>query len=207
MTGGLPSRARGRLTPLPPAGRGQRIGLFGGSFDPPHAGHAHVVHAALSRLKLDRIWVLVTPGNPLKGGPSLELRERMRALERLIAHPTATLTALEADAGLRWSRDTVRYLLKRRPDLRFVWIMGADNLAGFHRWGGWRGIAESVPIAIVDRPGARFAPMNARAAIALARHRLPERAGPRLAGAATPAWVFVHARLRPESSTALRTAR
>lgn len=201
-------RRMGRLVPLPPHGRGQRVGLYGGSFNPPHAGHAHVVHAALKRLDLDRIWVLVTPGNPLKDPRQLAaLPERMAALSALIDDPRVTVTDLEARAGLRYSRDTVHYLCTRAPDVRFVWIMGADNLATFHRWQDWERIADSMPIAVVDRPGSSTAPLSSPAGRAMERFRLPERAAPSLAAHAPPAWVFLHGRQMPHSSSALRGAR
>jgi nicotinate-nucleotide adenylyltransferase len=201
------TRAAGRLVPLPPHGPGQRIGLFGGSFDPPHAGHAHVVRTALVRLALDRVWVLVTPGNPLKRGGPAPVAERMWRLRALISHPRVTVTDLESRAGLRFSRDLVGYLVRRAPAVRFVWIMGADNLAGFHRWQDWERIAARLPIAVIDRPGASFAPLSSPAATALAGARLPECAAPRLAATPAPAWVFLHAKRLPLSSTALRAGK
>jgi nicotinate-nucleotide adenylyltransferase len=198
-------RAIGRRVPLPPGGGGQRIGLFGGSFDPPHAGHAHVVRTALARLKLDRVWVLVTPGNPLKRrGPSLSTTERIAALRALLPEPRVTITDIETRAGLVWTRDTVAWFARHAPDHRFVWLMGADNLASFHRWGGWRSIAANVPIAIVDRPGGVFAASSARAAIALQRRRVPESRAGLLATTPAPAWTFLHARRVALSSTDLR---
>jgi nicotinate-nucleotide adenylyltransferase len=201
------TRSTGRLLPLPPHGPGQRIGLFGGSFDPPHAGHAHVVRTALARLALDRVWVLVTPGNPLKRGGPAPVAERMRRLRELISHPRVMVTDFEARAGLRYSRDLVDQLVRRAPGVRFVWIMGADNLAGFHRWQDWERIAASLPIAVIDRPGASFAPLSSPAATALAAARLPEAEAPRLADMPAPAWVFLHAQRLALSSTALRAGR
>lgn len=201
-------RTLGRFAPLPPHASHQRIGLFGGSFNPPHAGHAAVVRTALARLQLDRVWVLVTPGNPLKEARHLAgLDERMTALRALLSDPRVIITDIEMRAGLRYSRDTVRYLLSHAPQARFVWIMGADNLATFHRWQDWPRIAAAMPIAIIDRPGASFAPLSAPAAQRFAAARLPEHLAGTLADRRPPAWVFLHARRYPQSSTALRAAR
>jgi nicotinate-nucleotide adenylyltransferase len=201
-------RTIGRFAPLPPHAAGQRIGLFGGSFDPPHAGHAAVVRTALVRLRLERVWVLVTPGNPLKEARGLaRIEQRMAALCALLPSARVTITDIETRAGLRYSRDTVRYLRARAPAARFVWIMGADNLATFHRWQDWERIAARMPIAIIDRPGASFAPLSAPAAHRFAAARLPEHLAGALADCCPPAWVFLHARRYPHSSTALRAAR
>jgi len=198
-------KAVGRRVPMPAIGDGQRIGLFGGSFDPPHEGHAHVVRTAIARLRLDRVWVLITPGNPLKSvGPHLSLTERAARLRRLMPDPRVIITDLEARAGLVWTRDTVSFIRRHAPEGRFVWLMGADNLASFHRWGGWRKIAHSLPMAVIDRPGNGFAPLNARAALALAKARVPEYAAGDLALRPAPAWVFLHSRRFQHSSSALR---
>ena len=142
---------------LPPTTAGMVVGLFGGSFNPPHAGHAHVAATALKRLHLDRIWWLVSPGNPLKDVHALPpVAERLAAVRRLARHPRAVVTDLEARLGTRYTVDLVRRLVSLRPGVRFVLVIGADNWAGFHRWGGWRDIARLVPIAVVDRPGATF---------------------------------------------------
>lgn len=198
-------RQSGLLARLPVHGATGRIGLFGGSFNPPHEGHAAVIRTALTRLRLDRVWVLVTPGNPLKDAsllPSFE--ERAAALSRLVGDRRVDISNLEAQAGLRYSRDTVRYLVKRCPAVCFVWIMGADNLANFHRWQDWQRIAESVPIAVIDRPGASFAPLSSPAARTLAAFRWKEARAGALVKAQPPAWTFLHARRMPQSSTALR---
>jgi nicotinate-nucleotide adenylyltransferase len=127
---------------LPRHASGLRIGLFGGSFNPPHAGHRLVTLTALRRLKLDRVWWIVTPGNPLKDTRQLSpLDERMAAARRLMPEPMVDITGFEAGIGTRYTLDTLRYLKRRCPGVRFVWIMGADNLLQFHRWQGWREIA------------------------------------------------------------------
>src|SRR6185312_4598311 len=132
---------------LPPHGPGMRIGLFGGTFDPPHQAHLAASLLALKRLRLDRVWWLVTPGNPLKDTRGLApLAERMAAAATLTRHPRIDITGFEADLGARYSYDTISYLVARCPRTRFVWIMGADNLRSFHRWQKWREIVGLLPI-------------------------------------------------------------
>jgi nicotinate-nucleotide adenylyltransferase len=204
------------MIPLPPHAPGMRIGLFGGSFNPPHEGHLHVGRMALARLRLDRLWWLVTPGNPLKERAGLAtLDERLAAAKALARHPRITVSDLEArlDArletrsGARYTIDTIRYLRARCPTLRFVWIMGADSLASFHRWAHWREIAELVPIAVVDRPGMTLKSLNSPAALALAHARIRESDAAGLAARKPPAWVFLHGPRSNLSSTAIRAAR
>jgi nicotinate-nucleotide adenylyltransferase len=198
-------RAGGVPVRLPPAPRGLRIGLFGGSFNPPHEGHRLVTITALRRLRLDRVWWIVTPGNPLKNNRALPPTEaRVNAANRFLRHPRAVATGFEDLIGTRYTLDTLRWLVRRLPAVRFVWIMGADNLAGFHRWQGWREIARLLPMAVVDRPGATLRAPFGPAARFLARHRLEETDGPLLPDRLPPAWVFLHGRRSPLSSTALR---
>ena len=192
---------------LPRAGLGQRIALFGGSFNPPHRGHRHVAMAALSRLGVDAVWWIVTPGNPLKDGNELApLERRLDLAERLADHPRMAVTAFEAAAGIRYSADAVRYVKRRYPAVRFVWLMGADNLASFHRWQQWRDIMRQVPVAVVDRPGASRKAIASPAARAFAFARVREAEAGALADMAPPAWVFLHAPLDPTSSTVLRSS-
>ena len=190
---------------LPPHAPGMRIGLFGGTFNPPHEGHRLVSTIALARLGLDQIWWLVTPGNPLKQNDGLpSLGARMAAAHELADHPRIVVTGLEAQIGTRYTYDTVEWLTRRCPGLRFVWLMGADNLAGFHRWQHWRDIAALVPIAVIDRPGSTLKATSSPAGAWLAPHRLDETDGPLLAQARAPAFVFIHARRSDLSSTELR---
>jgi nicotinate-nucleotide adenylyltransferase len=189
---------------LPAFTRGMKIGLFGGSFDPPHQAHRAASLLALKRLGLDRVWWLVTPGNPLKDVRHLPpLEPRMKAARKLAHHPRIEVTAIEALSGTRYSFDTVAWLLKRCPGVHFVWLMGADNLANFHLWQNWRGIAARVPIAVIDR--ATAGPVLASpAAHRLASRRIPESMARRLPLLAPPAWIFLHGMKSGLSSSSLR---
>ena len=159
-----------------------RIGLLGGSFNPPHDAHRAISLFAIKRLKLDRVWWLVTPGNPLKDHGALrDLDQRAEAARAMADDPRIDVSCLESVIGTRYTVDTITYLRRRASGLRFVWIMGADNLAQFHRWQNWRRIASEVPIAVIDRPPQSFRALAAPAAQALARYRLPESRAGRLA--------------------------
>jgi nicotinate-nucleotide adenylyltransferase len=193
---------------LPPYAPGMRIGLFGGTFDPPHAAHRAACLLALRRLGLDRVWWLVTPGNPLKDTRGLApLAERVAAAKALAHHPLIDVTDVEAEIGTSYTYETVSYLVRRCRGVHFVWIMGADNLRSFHRWQRWRGITELVPIAVVDRLGPSLYSTASVTAQALGRFRLPETAATKLAECKPPAWIFLHGLKSPLSSTALRAAR
>ena len=171
---------------------GMRIGLLGGSFNPPHAAHRAISLFALKRLQLDRVWWLLTPGNPLKSNDGLHaLAERAEAARRIADDPRIDISCLEAVIGTRYTVDTIIHLRRRVSGVHFVWIMGADNLAQFHRWKDWRRIASDVPIAVIDRPPQSFRALAAPAAQALARYRLPENQATRLADQPAPAWVFL----------------
>ena len=184
---------------------GMRIGLLGGSFNPPHIAHRAISLFAIKRLKLDRVWWLVTPGNPLKDTGGLhDLDERVDAARRMANDPRIDISCLESVIGTRYTVDTITYLRRRTPGLRFVWIMGADNLAQFHRWQNWRRIASEVPIAVIDRPPESFRALAAPAAQALARYRLPENQAGTLADRRAPAWVFLTGMKLNLSSTGLR---
>ncbi|WP_296583615.1 nicotinate-nucleotide adenylyltransferase [Xanthobacter sp.] len=193
---------------LPFVTEGLRVGLFGGSFNPAHAAHRAASLLALRRLALDRVWWLVTPGNPLKDNRALPPLEERIAVARAVArHPRIDVTGFEAGIGTRYTYETLAYLVRRLPGVRFVWIMGADNLAHFDRWQHWRGLADLVPIAVVDRMGQSLAATASPAAQALARYRLGEHEARLLADCAPPAWVFLHGLKSPLSSTGIRAAR
>jgi nicotinate-nucleotide adenylyltransferase len=193
---------------LPPHAPGMRIGLFGGTFDPPHQAHVAASLLALKRLRLDRVWWLVTPGNPLKNTSGLTpLAERLAAARALTHHPRIDVTGLEAAIKTRFTYDTISWLIDRCPGVHFVWIMGADNLRSFHRWQKWRDIARLVPFAVIDRLGPSLYAAASPAGQALSSARLPETAAASLPGRRPPAWAFLHGLKSPLSSTALRAER
>ena len=191
---------------LPAFARGMRIGLFGGTFDPPHRGHVEVSLVALAALRLHQVWWLVSPQNPLKpDAPSDDLARRIAAARRIVRHPRVKITGIEATLGTRYTVDTLRRLLPRLPGVACVWMMGADNFAGFHRWHGWQTIAASLPFAVFNRPTEALAAMASPAARALSAWRIDPHDAAGIARMAPPAWVFLpspHVRL---SSTALRS--
>lgn len=192
---------------MPPHGLGQRIGLFGGSFNPAHEGHRRVSLEALRRLRLDQLWWVVTPGNPLKDTrrlPPLDLR--MRAAAAVAAHPRIVVTGLEAKLRTRFTADLIRTLTEAEPATRFVWIMGSDNLAQFHHWDRWRDIAEAVPIAVVNRPSTLATGLASPSAQALSAWRIDEADAAVLPTRRPPAWTFLNGPRSASSSTALRAA-
>lgn len=192
---------------LPATADGMKIGLFGGSFNPPHEGHVHVCETALKRGQLDQVWWLVTPGNPLKDTKELEaLPSRIRKCHEITTHPDMRITAFEAKYNLRYTEETLSKLLELRPNLNFVWIMGADNLKNFHKWQNWRNIANKIPMMIIDRPGSTLSYRSAQAAIALSRYRIDETDSELLPRMRAPAWSFIHAPRSSLSSTAIRNA-
>jgi nicotinate-nucleotide adenylyltransferase len=190
---------------LPPHADGQKIGLYGGSFNPAHAGHRQASLLALKRLGLDQLWWVVTPGNPLKSADGLPpLATRMEQAAAVASHPRIVVTGMEAPFGTRYTAELIRILKKRAPKVRFVWVMGSDNLAQLDRWDDWREIARNIPIAVVNRPGYLTTPLSARAAQALSANRIDERLARVLAYLHPPAWIYLTGPRTASSSTALR---
>jgi nicotinate-nucleotide adenylyltransferase len=193
---------------LPTFYPGMRIGLFGGSFDPPHEGHLEVSLVALRALELDQVWWLVSPHNPLKrNAPSSDLSRRIAAARKLARHPAIKVTGVEAALGTRYTAETLRRLLPRLRGVDCVWMMGADNLANFHRWKGWQTIVASIPIAVFNRPESALDALASPAARSLWRARRDPADAAGLAGTRPPAWVFLPSPHVAISSTALRAAR
>lgn len=201
---------RAAVTIRPPlALPGQRIGVMGGSFNPPHDGHLIVARTALRRLRLDQLWWLVTPGNPLKEHDQLApLDQRLAACRALAGHdPRMKVTAFEADLDSPYTATTLAFLQRRCPGVDFVWVMGADNLAGFHRWKDWRRIAATMPIAVVDRPGWRLKALASPAALAMQDTQIAEEFASTLATRRHPRWLFLTSKLSSLSSTDIRSGR
>ncbi len=196
-----------RFLRMPHVERGMAVGLFGGSFNPPHAGHALVAEIALRRLRLDQLWWIVTPGNPLKSAGELApLAERLRRSEAIATDPRIRVTAFEAHHAVRFTADTLALVKARNPGVDFVWIMGADNLRDFHRWQRWRRIALTFPIAVVDRPGSTLSFLSSVMAKTFDYARRDETDAPRLARMSAPAWTFIHGPRSRLSSTSIRDA-
>jgi nicotinate-nucleotide adenylyltransferase len=189
---------------LPRARPGMTVGLLGGSFDPPHAGHVHITRAALTRFALDRVWWLVTPGNPLKPRGPAPLPRRMAAARAAMRHPRVTVTDIEARLGTRYTAETLRALRGLYPGVRFVWLMGSDNLAQLHRWEDWTAIMDSVAVGVIARPGSAMAARQSVAARRYRRQRLDGGDSRMLARRPPPAWCLIDVPLRDESSTAIR---
>lgn len=189
---------------LPIALPGMTVGLLGGSFDPAHDGHVHITEMALQRFGLDRIWWLVTPGNPLKAHGPGPLGQRISQARGLMHDPRVEITGIEARLGTRMTCDTVAALQRRYPHVRFVWLMGADNLVQFDRWENWQEIAARVPIGIMARPGWRMPARMSRAARILWRARLPVDRTRQLAYMQPPAWAMINVPMNKLSSSAIR---
>lgn len=182
-----------------------RIGLFGGSFNPPHRGHLLVAEIAIRRLKLDQLWWMVTPGNPLKDQSALApLEERLNQCAKLISSPKIKLTGFEASINSHYSADTIAHILRYNRGGHFVLVIGADNMVNMHRWYHWRRIITSLPIAIIDRPGKRLEALSSPMALAFQRARVPETDIDRLFHKSPPAWCYLHGPRSDLSSSILR---
>ncbi len=188
----------------PLATNGQSVGLLGGSFDPAHDGHAHITREALKRFGLDQVWWLVSPGNPLKQRGPASLETRLQHAKRIMRHPKVTVTDIEARLGTRYTAQTLRQLLPRYPGVRFVWLMGADNLAGFHHWQDWEDIMQMLPVGVLARPGDRISARRSVAAQHYDVARLPGPASQLLPSRPSPCWCYINVPLSTASSTAIR---
>ena len=195
-----------RIVARPPAaGPGQTIGLLGGSFNPPHVAHRLISETALKRLGLDKVWWIVSPGNPLKKrNETAPLAERIQLCRTLATGRHIVVTDFEADLPTPYTASTLAFLKARSPLVRFVWIMGADNLASFDRWQRWREIFTMVPVVVVDRPGWRLKALSSKAARTFAASRVPETEAATLSSRPAPAWTFLTGALSHVSSTAIR---
>ena len=181
------------------------IGLLGGSFNPAHSGHLAISQVALRRLQLDCLWWLVSPGNPLKDNRELApVETRLKQASSVAQHPRIKVTGFERGLRDYYSRHTIAFLQQRFPATRFVWIMGADNLSGFHRWHDWQGVFSSLPIAVVDRPDYRLRGLAGRAAKTFERARIDETDAAGLAWLEAPVWTFLTLPLSPQSSSEIR---
>ncbi|WP_299727269.1 nicotinate-nucleotide adenylyltransferase [uncultured Tateyamaria sp.] len=191
---------------FPLARPGQTIGLLGGSFDPAHEGHVHITREAMKRFGLSRVWWLVSPGNPLKTRGPAPLEQRMERARAVMQDPRVTVTDIEARLGTRYTAQTLAALMDRYPGVRFVWLMGADNLAQLHLWQDWEWIMEHAPVGVLARPGDRIAARMSVAARLYRHYRIAGRASHMLARADAPAWCFVNVAMSGQSSSAIRAA-
>lgn len=222
MTPRSPLRAGSRVPPfafhlaasaapaVPANGADRRrivVGLMGGSFNPAHEGHLHVAEMAFRALGVDEVWWLVSPQNPLKPTAGMApFAERVASARRMARHPRIRVRDLEPRLGTRFTADTLVELRRRCPRIRFVWIMGADNLVGFHRWERWSSIFHASAVAVFDRPSYSLKALASRAAHRFARFRVPFGVARTLAHRRLPAWVFLHTRRHPASATRIREA-
>ncbi|MDG1861679.1 MAG: nicotinate-nucleotide adenylyltransferase [Yoonia sp.] len=190
---------------FPIAKAGQVVGLLGGSFDPAHEGHVHITRTALKRFGLDRVWWLVSPANPLKKRGPAPLADRMARARQLMQHPRVTVTDIESRLGTRYTAETIAALQARYPGVRFVWLMGADNLAQLHRWQDWKWIMENVPVGVLARPNDRISARLSKAAFVYRGAMLQGGASQALARGDAPRWCFVNMSMSDVSSTAIRS--
>ncbi len=183
------------------------VGLLGGSFNPAHDGHRHIAEAALARLGLDEVWLLVSPQNPLKDAAGMApLAQRMETATLIAEHPRIRVTDLETTLGTTYTAETLRHLRRLYPRLTFVWLMGADNLIQLPAWKNWSEIFNTVGVAVFARPTYSIRALTGVAARRFSRYRLPERHARRVPGTDPPAWVFIHTKLHPASASAIRAA-
>lgn len=178
------------------------IGLLGGSFDPAHGGHVHITKQAINRMGLDRVWWLVSPANPLKKVQPAPMADRLARARAVMQDPRVIITDLEAQLGTRYTAETIERLQAAYPGVRFVWLMGSDNLVQFHRWERWRDILRMVPVGVLARPGSGVAARLSVAARAFRVARIGRGEG--IGTRPAPAWCFVNLPMDGTSSTAIR---
>jgi nicotinate-nucleotide adenylyltransferase len=191
---------------FPIATDGLRVGILGGSFDPPHNGHVHISKWALKEFGLDFVWWLVSPGNPLKSEGPADLDRRMRASNELVSHPRIVITDLERKFGTRYTAETLEALQRHYSTVRFVWLMGADNLAEFHKWDRWQDIMKKVPIGVMARPDQQLAAGCSPAARMFRRKRLSSRRSIALPFQQAPCWSLITGPMVAMSSTQIRAS-
>lgn len=189
---------------FPIATSGLRVGLLGGSFDPPHNGHVHISKWALKEFGLDQVWWLVSPGNPLKKHGPADIRKRMDACSALVQHPRIKVTDLECKLGTRYTAQTLERLMAIYSDVRFVWLMGADNLASFHKWDQWNDIMMTLPIGVLARPEEQVMAGSSPAARRFATSRLSARRSTALPFRNAPCWSLLNGPMVDMSSTEIR---
>lgn len=191
------------VAPPGPVAEGLRVGLLGGSFNPAHSGHLHASTLALKRLGLDYVWWLVSPQNPLKPERGMAgFAKRLAAARKFATHPKIAVTGIEQELGTRYTADSLRALKQRFPQLRFVWLMGSDNLVQLPRWRDWQTIFALVPVAVVARPGTALGARTSKAALRFRKFHRPGRPG--FADCPPPAWTMLDARRDSASATAIR---
>lgn len=202
-----PARRAPDVPQIPKYGdsRAISIGLLGGSFNPAHAGHLQLARYALTHLRLDQVWLMVSPGNPLK--PRLGMapfEDRLASAHALADGRRIIATDIEARLNKRYTVETIALLRLRFPNARFVWLMGADGLVTLTRWRRWRDLALHVPMAVVPRPGCNRTALSGRATHALSHLRVPPRQGPIMSRSKGGVWAFLPAPQNGISATALR---
>ena len=191
---------------FPISASGLRVGLLGGSFDPPHAGHLHISKWALKEFGLDQVWWLVSPGNPLKIQGPADFDRRMQACHDLVDHPRILVTDIERRMGTRFTAQSLQKIKQRYTEHRFVWLMGSDNLAQFHRWDRWADIMNMVPIGVLARPGEQVAAGCSPAARRFTRARLSARRSTALPFRHAPCWSLLTGAMVNMSSTQIRAS-
>ena len=189
---------------MPLATKGLRIGLLGGSFDPPHSGHMHISKWAIKEFSLDRIWWLVSPGNPLKKDAPADLDRRLSACNKLVNHPKVIVTDLERVFNTRYTAQTLTSLKSQYRGVRFVWLMGADNLAEFHKWDRWQDIMHMLPVGVMARPNQQLAANCSPAARIFRESRLSVQSSTALPFKEAPSWSLLTGPMDDESSSKIR---